>query len=406
MVSITDSVLKKILVYIFVCLFSLDTPQGKICHSEVLSENNNEFRACWISYIDIEEFLKDINETAFRKKIQEMVDKLAANKINTIIFQVRPMGDAVYYSEYFHLSAYISSDGYIPYDPFSIVVETAHNKGMKVHAWINPYRLSLGDETTDYYKSCPDYNKYKEFIIEYTDSSGESCLSLDPAREETICLICNGITELLNNYDIDGIHFDDYFYMPGMVTELAVEEKKSNVNRLIIAVYKAIKNSRPDCLFGISPAGNPDYARSIGADIDTWLSTEGYIDYIIPQLYWTDNYILNGEKVSMYTDRCIAWSEINTLNVPMYAGLALYKVNEAYDNDLDWKQRDNNLQNQYKILKKYNYNGYALFRYKWITLEECQIELQNLKYETSLSDTMEICGIIYNKIIKFVKKLL
>ena len=129
-----------------------------------------------------------------------------------------------------------------------------------------------------------------------------------------------------------------------------------------------------------------DNARNDGADIDTWLSEQGYVDYIMPQLYWTDNFVTDdGELVRLYSERCQDWMDINQLDLPIYAGLALYKAGEEYENDLGWSQSDDNLSYQCDCAYAIGYDGFALFRYEWLEDETAVNELENLKKYLHLS---------------------
>ncbi len=344
--------------------------------------NYNYFniRACWISYIDIENNLKGLDENEFVSKVEEMYSQILDNGMNTVIVHVRAMGDAIYESELFPFSQYISENRKtLEYDPLYIMLKLAHEKGLRFEAWINPYRISLNNTTTNNFKSTDYYEKYKDFIIEYNNSTNENCLSFDPGKEKTVELIKKEISYLLENYEVDGIHFDDYFYVSGMMDELNSDKKKENVNILIKEVYEQIKEINKECTFGISPAGNLDNAREQGADIDMWLSVEGYVDYIMPQIYWTDRYMTNGQIYPMFTEKCKEWKSINHLNIPMYVGLALYRVGEESNIDLDWKESDYNIVRQYITALKYGFDGFALFRYEWLAKEEAIYELINLK---------------------------
>ena len=369
---------------IFVCLFE----------TKDVRASDDYMRACWISYIDIQSKLMDLDEDAFRKKTGEMYDIATANSINTVIVHVRPMGDAIYPSSYFPYSTYISSSGCYPgYDPLYIMIEEAHKRGLRFEAWVNPYRLSHNNTTTDIFKNSGYYEKFKRFTIEYSNSQGESCLSLDPASEDAKQLILCGICEIVNNYDVDGIHFDDYFYVPGMFDELPIEEKMENVSDLIRRVNYNIKCIDRNCRFGISPAGNISYTKSQGTDIEKWLSEEGYVDYIMPQIYWTDNYIIDGTVYEMFSNRCKEWKSLNRLNIPMYVGLALYRVNEESGTDAGWSLSDYNLCEQWCKAYKTGYDGYALFRYAFMEDTSCERELINLNITVALNIN-ESVGII------------
>lgn len=125
-----------------------------------------EMRACWISYIDIESYLRDLDEDQFTSRLNEMYDNIINNNMNTVIVHVRAMGDAMYPSDYYPWSVYITSDRSAPeYDPLEIMVRLAHEKGLRFEAWINPYRLSHNDTTTNSFKETKYYEIFKRYTI-------------------------------------------------------------------------------------------------------------------------------------------------------------------------------------------------------------------------------------------------
>ncbi|RDY26887.1 glycoside hydrolase family 10 protein, partial [Lachnotalea glycerini] len=279
-------------------------------------------------------------------------DTVLAQNINTVIVHVRAFGDAIYPSGYYKWANFITSDSDGPdYDPLKIMVEEAHKKGLSFQAWINPYRTSDGGR-------------------------------VNPASSSAVKKIVGGVEEIVRNYDIDGIHFDDYFYLSTDSTSQSVKMK--NVNNMIRQVYAKIKSIKSNVLFGISPAGNIEYAQSIGCDVDTWLSESGYVDYICPQLYWSDDYVTkSGVSTKMFTNTMKQWTSINQNNTALYAGLALYKVGvsleTAWGNDYGWGNSTSNLYNQYKSAKSAGYAGYSLYRYGSFSLPAAKKELANLK---------------------------
>lgn len=337
-------------------------------------------RACWISYIDIQKYLSDKNEAAFRAKVHAMYNTIKKNGMNTVIVHARAMGDAFYPSEYFPYSEYLSKDRQQPaYDPYEILVSAAHDEGLGFEAWVNPYRISIGTETTESFEQTPYYEKYQSMIIDYETENG-ICLSLDPENPEAQQLVVDSVAEILTRYPVDGIHFDDYFYVPGMKDSSSIDAKKQAVNKLVCAVYHVIKEKNPECEFGISPAGNPDYARSQGADIDTWLSEEGYVDYIMPQIYWTDHYQTESGEVQMFSERSLQWVQLRTNpHIKLYIGLALYRVGEVSDTDVGWSMQNNNLADQWLRSDGMGYDGFALFRYAYLEEASAQTELENLQ---------------------------
>lgn len=378
---------KKVLAYLLSCimLFSLlaVTPATainvKAAPSGTHVQSNSAKKACWISFLDIEVLLKDKNERDFRSKVSAMYDNVVKYGMNTVIVHVRALGDAMYPSDYYPWAAYFTTNRSNPgYDPLQIMIDLAHEKKLQFEAWINPYRLSRDSASTDSFKATPYYELFRPFTIEYK-SGRQTCLVLDPARQETKDLITNGVKEIVSKYNVDGIHFDDYFYVSGMADQLDIATKKANVNALVSQVYKTIKSIKPDCTFGISPAGNPDSARKQGADIDTWLSTQGYIDYIMPQIYWSDIYVTSNGTTQLFTERCSAWQKINKLDLPMYVGLGLYQVGTDSKTDLGWAASDINLAYQYLTATQLGYDGYALFRYQWLEKDIAIPELNHLK---------------------------
>lgn len=380
--------MKKITQILIACLLSatmlfslvMAAPASVVRAKSAPAPDNPDKKACWISFLDIEQLLQDKSESAFRAKVSAMYDNVIKYGMNTVIVHVRALGDSMYPSDYYPWAAYFTTDRSDPgYDPLQIMTELAHQKNLQFEAWINPYRLSRNTESTVSFKATSHYKQFRPFSIEYKAPGGQTCLVLDPARQETNDLITNGVREILENYDVDGIHFDDYFYVPGMADRLDTASKKANVNALIAQVYETVKSIKPDCTFGISPAGNPDNARSQGADIDTWLSTPGYIDYIMPQIYWTDVYMTSSGQKHMFTDRCTAWQQINKLDLPIYVGLALYQVGAVSKSDLGWSSSDINLAYQYVTAKQLGYDGYSLFRYQWLEKDIAASELKHLK---------------------------
>ena len=152
----------------------------------------------------------------------------------------------------------------------------------------------------------------------------------------------------------------------------------NHVNALISQVYSAIKNIKEDVSFGISPQGNYENCLIQGTDVDTWLKKEGYVDYVMPQIYWSDSYGLDG-NTKMFTKRAKTFSRLKKhKNIKLYAGLAIYRTGQKDDRDLGWSQRSDNLSNQIQTLYKYGYDGYSLFDYGSMMKEEGQKEMSEV----------------------------
>jgi uncharacterized lipoprotein YddW (UPF0748 family) len=160
---------------------------------------------------------------------------------------------------------------------------------------------------------------------------------------------------------------------------ISTEEKMQYINSMISQVYEAVKAIDPECTFGISPAGNLEAAKEQGADIERWLSTPGYVDYIMPQIYWTDYYVSDEETVTMFTNMAKSWQDANELGLPIYVGLALYRAGEVSETDKGWSLYSDNLAKSWQTASDLGYDGYALFRYAWFDYESAAAELENLK---------------------------
>jgi uncharacterized lipoprotein YddW (UPF0748 family) len=367
--------------------------------AEATNEVEEEFNAVWISYLEFNDRLKDpvtgepgFTEERFQSLIDEMFDNVVVLKMNAVVVHVRPFGDALYQSEYFPWSKYISgTQGKDPgFDPLKYMVSAAHDRGLEFHAWINPYRIT--NNTTDAMTLAKD-NLARKTLTNKNKSDDRNVLTFagalyyNPSSSWVQSLIRKGIREIVENYEVDGIHFDDYFYPTlgvnynknfdypeykeyydwgkdnGVEIDLIENWRRGNVNRLIKKVYSDIKKIDETVEFGISPGGFIDYLLMDDryyCDIKTWLSEPGYIDYICPQLYWSFSH-----AKFPYDKTLDRWLALRTnMEVKMYVGIPIYK--SGSNEETDWK-------NDADLLKKmveYGRNtglvdGYVYFRYDY-----------------------------------------
>ena len=347
--------------------------------------DSTEMRGMWVSQFDMHPIYRDGNKqrdiTDYRKKVNTLLNNLANDRFNTVFLQLRPNGDSIYESKYYPASKYVAGiyGGEIEYDPVPIFLELAKEKGISVHAWINPYRLCSEEELINYGKG-QIYNWYKEGIGKRIELGLDGILYLDPAYPEATDLIASGAEEILLNYDFEGIHIDDYFYPTEFEFDDEFEFLKSgaddkgdfrrnNINRTILALYNtAHKNGK---LFGISPAGNL-YSLKDGwyADVELWCSKKGYIDYIMPQLYFGfENQTCPFEKV--FKDWCNAVTE---KSVKLYIGLSAAKCVLGSEGILDkhagesgkyeWRDNKDILAKSLAIIKNTKTSkGFCIFTY-------------------------------------------
>lgn len=350
-----------------------------------------EMKAVWISYLEFASFGKEgYTEAAFRKFIDTMFDNVVSLNMNTVIVQVRPFGDAMYKSSYFPWSRYAAgTQGKNPgYDPLAYMVEAAHKRGLEIHAWLNPYRVTTG--STDVSKLSKD-NPARIWKEDNKTSNDRNVLSFggnlyfNPAVKEVQTLITNGVKEIVNNYDVDGIHFDDYFYpslgssytsnfdateyntyaaatkKAGKTPMTIGDWRRNNVNTLVKGIYSAVKNINPRVQFGISPGG---FIDSLGSnlgyyvDINTWLSKDGYVDYICPQIYWTFS-----NATYPYDKTLQKWLKARTSSsVKVYVGIANYRAGSTLEKD--WKNDVDVLRKQVEYARKTGLvDGFMFFRY-------------------------------------------
>lgn len=270
-----------------------------------------EFRGAWLHTVYQDGYASRSTEENKRWLIDQL-DCLQEAGINAVIFQVRPSADAFYDSKYEPWSRFLTKNGKAPspyWDPLEFMVTECHARGMELHAWLNPYRATTS--TKEHLNKHHPAHRHPERLIRF-----DKKYYFDPALEENRRLIVDVVTDIITRYDVDGIHFDDYFY-PYPVKGKRFDDGKSyrkygngmslgdwrrhNVDLLIESVHKAIRRIKPWVRFGISPFGiwrnavsDPAGSNSSGlqnyddlyADVLKW-AKEGWIDYQMPQLYWT-----------------------------------------------------------------------------------------------------------------------
>ena len=275
-----------------------------------------EFRSAWIATVWCLDWpSQGAGATKQKQEMDRLLDSLHVNNFNAVNFQVRSMCDAMYQSSIEPWSSYLTGTrGADPgFDPLQYVVEGCHKRGMECHAWVNPYRWSTG---TNWNTPYDQELKNDGWLLAYG-----STIILDPGQQRTIDRIVAVCKEIITNYDVDGILYDDYFYPSGIPTDSSAEDygewqasgttlsfgdwRRDNVNRMVQAVYDMIQETRPEVRYGISPAGvaasssavagshgvepcptGSDWQyNSIFSDPLAWLEARS-IDYISPQVYW------------------------------------------------------------------------------------------------------------------------
>ncbi len=354
--------------------------------------NTEQMRGIWITYMDLSmEYEDDKSEKAFRDKFQAIAENCRGFGFNTLIVQVRPFGDALYKSSYYPYSHILTgTQGENPnYDALKIMCDISHEIGLDIHAWINPYRVTLNESPSDLSSDNP-YIQDNSIGIE--TNSG---IILDPSSEKARTLIVSGVEEIVENYDVDGIQFDDYFYPTdiddndntqyenyvssvGQNNCMNLENwRKANVNMLICEVYRKVHEISDDVLFGVSPQGNIDNNDELYADVTSWSTCRGFVDYICPQIYFSlENPALTFE------DSLESWTSLEfDKNVQLYIGLAGYKAGTKDDSGT-WSSSDNILADEFNIINDNdNCKGFMLYSYSSLISESAKSEMQNLRNE-------------------------
>lgn len=327
-------------------------------------QSPREMRAVWIATVANIDWPSSSTApyAAQKEEYIKLLDYYKSLNFNTVIVQIRTSGDAFYPSKFAPWSRYLTGkEGQKPAtveDPLSWMILEAHNRGLEFHAWLNPYRATMNLDTKVLSPE-HDFFKHKDWMIKY-----DTKYYYDPGRPEVRAHLREIIKEVVKNYNIDAIHFDDYFY-PYQVPKLKFDDQASfkkyakpgqklddwrreNVNILIQDLSQLIKEEKPWVQFGISPfgvwrnkdkdpkgsntrAGQTNYDE-LFADVLLWMKN-GWIDYLIPQLYWSMDYNLASYRV------LVDWWDQNSYNTNIYVGNGPYKIRDnadkAWDNPME-----------------------------------------------------------------------
>ncbi len=367
-----------------------------------------ELRGVWISYLDWEKLPSD--QAGYQKAVGQILQRCVDLKMNAVFVQVRPDADAMYPSAYFPWSRFVTGvQGKDPgYDPLAYFVQAAHNRGLQFHAWINPYRVT---GYLNRWNQVSEQSPVRRWQTDGNEANDRWALKqdgeyyLNPAIPEIRELIIGGVREIVQNYDVDGIHFDDYFYpevddgdpnrwfdkpeyeLSGSSLSIG-DWRRENINALVRGVYKTVKELKPQVQFGISPEGYVKNLRSenrLFADVDTWLSQDGYVDYIMPQIYWGFEHKLSDGNPApfAFSNNLQTWIELkNKGKARLYLGLAMYKAGSgSTDNNTvpEWLRRNDIIKRQVEEGRASGQvSGYCFYAYSSFQESACQEEVANL----------------------------
>lgn len=326
-------------------------------------ERTEEFRGVWVSTVINLDYPSSTGLSAAKLKEEaiSILDNCKAMGFNAVIFQVRPCGDAFYKSSIFPWSEFITgtqgkapSDGF---DPLEFWVTEAHKRGIELHAWINPYRIARNSHDLNALAASNPARKNPDWVIKHSDGH----MYYNPGIPEVRQLVIDGVKEIVQNYDVDGIHLDDYFYPDNTVADSAAYKKygggfsklddwrRDNVDQVIKEISAAVKLSGKSVAFGVSPFGiwankssnslgsntngNQSYSNHF-ADTRKWVKS-GWVDYICPQLYWNIGFAAADYEILLKW-----WSDVcKGTSVDLYIGHAAYRSGNE-DKNSPWYGTD------------------------------------------------------------------
>lgn len=295
-----------------------------------------EIRALWITTVNNLDWPTTKGDVAMQKaELLKILDTCQALNFNAVILQVRPLSDALYESALEPWSSVLTGEqGKNPgYDPLEFAITEAHKRGLQLHAWINPYRVG---PTTLKLASDNVASKHPSWSVTYNGS-----IYLNPGIPEVRDHLNKVVKDIITRYDVDAIHFDDYFYPKGAKSKShpfvfndkaaynkygkgksLAEWRQDNVNSMVEEVYKTIKTEKPNVIFGISPSGRRENSLDLYADPLIWINNR-WIDYLAPQIYWEF-----GHPTADFGMQAAYWSQ-NAHGVAIAIGVGAYKFREA-----------------------------------------------------------------------------
>ncbi len=322
---------------ILLILFTACGTTRKLPPAASIDAPKREFRGAWVQTVGQSRY-RQMNSAAMKHYLSEMVRKFDEAGVNAVIFQIRPEADAFYRSELEPWSRFLTGEqGKAPddptFDPLAFLINACHQRGMELHAWLNPYRVK--SNITNQLAQGHLYHRHPERFLQYGNQ-----LFFDPGLPENRGFICEVVRDIVTRYELDAIHMDDYFYpypiagtpfpdevsfntyaaSQGFNESQRGDWRRNNVNLLIQQIKYTIAGVKPWVRFGISPFGiyrnkrnDPQGSDTSGlqnyddlyADIRLWVE-KGWIDYNLPQLYWE-----RGHAAADYTTLLQWWNDHN-----------------------------------------------------------------------------------------------
>ena len=365
-----------------------------IINNSYKEEVDVEQRGIFISYIELNKYVKDKSVVEGKENIDQMITNIKNLGFNLVILQIRSFSDAIYQSSIFPWSSTVSvrEDVYPGYDVLDYFIDKCSENNILIYGWINPYRVRTSNDTSGISSGNPAY-KYlnsRHIII-------DNGIYYNPSSSEAVNLIVGGVEEVVSKYKVDGILFDDYFYPNTDCDYVEYQEYLTKndyisfddyhlmiINNMIERVHEVC--SKYNVLFGVSPDANIEnnYTK-LFADIKTWLSSDKYVDFIMPQVYY--GFFNETKPFKKVIDE---WeSMITNDDISLMVALAFYKngVEDkwAKSGSLEWVNNSNIIMREIILSRNLNYyEGFSLFRYDYIFNSSLHskntfLEIENMK---------------------------
>lgn len=382
---------KFLLSFLFISIFLLSDAYFVSSNNKKIIQEDDKIRFVYISYLEYLTNFNGNNVKTNKTTITKMLDNVKYYNFNAIFLHVSPFGDAIYKSSILPYSSTLTGvEGKNPgFDYLEFFIKESHKRGIKVHAWINPYRVS-SDNNID---KLSDNNPIKK-MDEGDLFIGDQGIYLNPSSENVKILILNQINELIENYEVDGIHLDDYFYIYQNIKDVNYDKVSNSytkesfrlmhTNDLVKRIGRLKNKSKKNIIYSISPDGNiNNNYKYHSADVKTWIKNN-YIDIIMPQLYYGfENEYLPFEKA--YDNWYKLTSESNVKLIPVLAFYKVGKMDTESGKGINEWVNNNVINKQITFLKnRSEYAGFGLFRYdflwtKSVINDKTKIELELLK---------------------------
>ena len=376
--------------------FSLDEAAGareSLPLTHIINPDS-EVRGVWIASVFNIDFpsSSDLSAYQLKSELDDIIYTCRKSGFNTIFFQVRPSCDALYDSDIFPVSEWLTHSGYLAFDPLEYIVNVAHRNNIFVHAWVNPLRVSVNTADVSALPDDSPAKAHPDWVVEYNGR-----LYFDAGIPEVRSLVADGVREIVRKYDVDGVVFDDYFYpypaadQSGAIipfddrdtyarygsSSTNIEDwRRENINSMIRDCFDAVHSTDVECMFGVSPFGvwandngvnggsatrNLEAYSELYCDALAW-ARGGYVDYLSPQLYWQFT-----NEISPF-DVVMRWwnAALDGTGVKLIPSHALHQYGEA------WTDPSGELSEQIEYARaEKNYYGSVCYGYSKLKSNSC-----------------------------------